>query len=220
MSDQRVQQLTVYCQRRQAKVAADDDQRNAYEFVARHLAVVHPRADELHAALVLWSEDRRQLAQQIRQRGVGLALADTLEVAARVYEECAARLASFVRKSRPAASSSAQAEGIESAWAEVPAPPHTLRVELWLRVENNSKFVRGKKRSREEIEDRVLRRYAMEKPWPDRSTYYLTIGYDTEEELERIIYDEILREAWLIADDRACFIETDIRALNGSERSW
>lgn len=220
MSDQRVQRLLRYCQRRQAEVAAEAAERNAYEFVVRHLAVVHQQADDLLGALLLWSADRRQLARQIRQQGVGLALADTLETAARVYEECAARLVSSKRKDTPEASMLHQTEDMPQGPEQTNEPGHVLRIELRLRVENNTKWVRGKKRSREEIEDRVLRRYAMEKPWKDGNIYYLTLAYDTEEELERIISDEILREAWLIADDRACFIETDVRALDGTERSW
>jgi len=33
-----------------------------------------------------------------------------------------------------------------------------IKISLWLRVENNNKFVRGKKRAREEIENIVLSR--------------------------------------------------------------
>src|SRR5207248_2773903 len=39
----------------------------------------------------------------------------------------------------------------------------TIKVELYLRVENNSKFVRGKGKVRDEIEHYILRQYAMEK---------------------------------------------------------
>ena len=41
---------------------------------------------------------------------------------------------------------------VEQQRAVLPAAGRTLEVELWLRVENNSKFVRGKTRAREEIE--------------------------------------------------------------------
>ena len=99
-------------------------------------------------------------------------------------------------------------------------PPHkTLRVELYLRVENNSKFVRGKTRAREQIEAQVLSRYAMEKH-PSGCEYTLTIRYETDEELERIIYEDILREADNLADLRYCFIEADASALDGSGRRW
>ncbi len=100
--------------------------------------------------------------------------------------------------------------------------PDTLRridVELWLRVENNSKFVRGKTKARAWIEDSVLRRYAMRKPDANRSDYILTLTYGTDAELDATIYD-ILREADQIADLHYCFTEADVRALDGSDRSW
>jgi hypothetical protein len=43
-------------------------------------------------------------------------------------------------------------------------PPRLMKVALYLRVENNSKFVRGKTKAREEIERYVLSHYQMEKP--------------------------------------------------------
>ena len=39
-----------------------------------------------------------------------------------------------------------------------------VQVEMWLRVERNNKYVRGKKRAREEIERYVLSEYEMKKP--------------------------------------------------------
>jgi probable addiction module antidote protein len=104
-----------------------------------------------------------------------------------------------------------------------PTPPpkkHSMKVELWLMVERNSKFVRGKKGAREDIESYVLRRYNMKKRWPDGNEYELTIPYDTDEELDNIIYRDIIQAASFQADMRNCFIETDVRALDGSERSW
>jgi len=100
--------------------------------------------------------------------------------------------------------------------------PDTLRridVELWLRVENNSKFVRGKTKARAWIEDSMLRRYAMRKPDANRSDYILTLVYDTDADLDATIYD-ILREVDGIADLHHCFTEADVRALDGSDRSW
>src|SRR5262249_21162182 len=69
-----------------------------------------------------------------------------------------------------------------------------MKVRLYLHVENNSKFVRGKKKAREDIEHYVLDYYHMEKPYKDRGEYILSIPYDTDEELEKTIYD-ILGEA-------------------------
>ena len=101
-----------------------------------------------------------------------------------------------------------------------PARSKMMKIALWLRVERNSQFVRGKKRAREEIEAWVLSRYGMEKPNPERWEYVLSIPYDSDEELERILYDDILREAEHIADDRHCFIEADVRSLDDPDQSW
>lgn len=95
----------------------------------------------------------------------------------------------------------------------------TIKVELYLRVENNSKFVRGKGKVRDEIERYILHQYAMEKH-PNGVDYTLTIPYETDEQLEQIIYRDILQEAASTADTRYCFIEADVRALDDSGRHW
>ncbi|MBM3210636.1 hypothetical protein FJZ33_00335 [Candidatus Poribacteria bacterium] len=93
-----------------------------------------------------------------------------------------------------------------------------IKVELWLRVENNNKFIRGRKRAREEIESWVLSRYDMKKKRKDGWEYELTIPYENDEDLDDIIYD-MLQEASDIADGRYCFIESDVRDMD-SDRSW
>ena len=103
---------------------------------------------------------------------------------------------------------------------QAPSKSKVMRVTLWLQVENNSKFVRGKKRVREEIEQYVLNRFGMEKERADDWEYTLTIPYETEEELDAIIYDEILNEASRLADDRHCFVEADVASVDDPERSW
>jgi hypothetical protein len=104
-----------------------------------------------------------------------------------------------------------------------PEPPDDgkkrLKVSLWLRVENNNKFVRGRKKSREEIEWWVLNRYEMQKLRQDGNDYELTIPYDNEDDLDDIIYD-IIGEIANIADSRYCFIECNVQALDGSDRAW
>ena len=45
---------------------------------------------------------------------------------------------------------------------------------------NNSKFVRGKTRSRRDIEEYVLRRYQVKKPDADGWEYLLTIPHETK----------------------------------------
>ena len=96
----------------------------------------------------------------------------------------------------------------------------TMKVELHLRVENNSKFVRGKTKSREDIEWDILSRYQMQKPHKDGWEYILTIPYETDEELDRIIYEDILGEAQRIADLRNGFVEADVISLDNPDRSW
>lgn len=95
----------------------------------------------------------------------------------------------------------------------------TVHVELYLRVENNNSFVRGKGRSREEIERQVLSRYGMQKRGQDSWCYLLTIPHSSDEELDAIIA-ELFQEAERIADLRNGFTEGDIREIGGRERSW
>jgi hypothetical protein len=98
--------------------------------------------------------------------------------------------------------------------------PRTMKVQLWLRVENNNKYVRGRKKAREEIESWVLRRYGLRATDEGGPEYLLTIPYTTDEELDRIIYDDIWREADSIADARNCFVEGDTVSLDDPDRSW
>jgi len=143
-------------------------------------------------------------------------------------------LHSLVAQLRPTLPKTATPRALDTAPSQVDMPtmpttgvrpdaePENLRhidVELWLRVENNSTFVRGKTKARAWIEDSVLRRYAMRKPDATRSDYILTLTYGADVELDATIYD-ILREADQIADLYHCFTEADVRALDGSDRSW
>jgi DNA invertase Pin-like site-specific DNA recombinase len=98
--------------------------------------------------------------------------------------------------------------------------PKVMKVKLWLSVENNSKFVRGKSRAREEIERDLLSRFSMEKTDKNGWEYILSIPYTTDEELDKIIHDEIYAEAERIADLRNGFIDGHITSLDDPERSW
>jgi DNA invertase Pin-like site-specific DNA recombinase len=60
-----------------------------------------------------------------------------------------------------------------------------MKVELCLQVENNSKFVRGKGKVRNEIEQFILSQFAMEKL--NNGRYILSIPYASDEELDGII---------------------------------
>jgi DNA invertase Pin-like site-specific DNA recombinase len=92
-----------------------------------------------------------------------------------------------------------------------------MRVEVYLTVENNNKFVRGKKRSIEEIESYIFYEYNMKKIG-DRK-YELSIPYEDEKDLDEKV-DEIFREAERHADMRNGFIEMSVAALDGSEKQW
>lgn len=92
----------------------------------------------------------------------------------------------------------------------------TIKVRLNLEVENKSKFVRGKKRAREDIEMFVLDYYNAEKISDD--DYELIITYENDGELEKEI-EHILQSASSHADGRHCFIEADVTEVNG-ERRW
>ena len=109
---------------------------------------------------------------------------------------------------------------VVSAYKEEHPDEKTVRLELWLRVENNSKFVRGKTRSREEIEAYLRRHFDLQKPDKDGWAYTLTVTYRTDEELDDIIYRDILGEAHSIADGRNGFVEADIREVGEQGRSW
>jgi hypothetical protein len=92
----------------------------------------------------------------------------------------------------------------------------TTTVTLWLRVENNNKFVRGRKRAREDIEAFHLSRFQMRKL--SDAEYELTFSYEDDAHLDKQIYD-LLREIEEEADMRHCFIEVDVRE-KGADRSW
>lgn len=92
----------------------------------------------------------------------------------------------------------------------------TATVLLCLRVENNSKFVRGKKRVKENIERYLLKEYAA-KLRPS-GEYELKVPYRTDEDLDKTM-DELLGEIASEADLHNCFSESDAH-LEGSDRSW
>ena len=91
----------------------------------------------------------------------------------------------------------------------IPPPkekPKTAVITLRLRVENNSKFVRGKGKVREKIEQSVLREYQTKKL--DRCEYELTFTYKDDRHLQKQI-DELHQEMANEADYRNCFVEAD-----------
>jgi hypothetical protein len=99
-------------------------------------------------------------------------------------------------------------------------PPEmkTTKVILWLRVENNSKFVRGKGKSRRHIEDFHLSHYDAKKLDKNGWEYELTFRYENEDDLERQI-DHLTAEMSSEADSRNGFIECKFSEV-GTDRSW
>jgi len=98
------------------------------------------------------------------------------------------------------------------------AEKKTTKVILWLRVENNSKFVRGKGKSRQGIEDFHLSDYNARKLEKDGWEYELTFHYEDDEDLENQIH-ELAAEMSGEADMRNGFIECHFTEV-GTERSW
>lgn len=92
-----------------------------------------------------------------------------------------------------------------------------IKLNLWLRVENNSKFVRGKGKVRAEIEDYLEAYYNGKKLDEDGCEYEFIVPYKDNIDLDDSIY-EIVSEMASMADCRNCFIETDINSDDG--RSW
>lgn len=97
-----------------------------------------------------------------------------------------------------------------------PQQPKTAIVTLSLWVENNSKFVRGKKRAREDIERHHLLFYGMKKL--ANGDYELAIPYEDDADLDKTVYD-LLSAISNEADNRHCFIEADVYQ-NGTDRHW
>jgi DNA invertase Pin-like site-specific DNA recombinase len=99
---------------------------------------------------------------------------------------------------------------------EVSETAKIATIVLTIRVENNSKFVRGKKRARESIERFQLRLYhGKHRPSGD---YELKVPYRTDEDLDATM-EELFQEIAREADLRNCFTET-YASMEGSDRQW
>jgi hypothetical protein len=48
----------------------------------------------------------------------------------------------------------------------------------------------------------------------------LTIPYETDEELDEIVYREIMQDAEAIAERRLCFTESDVTSVDDPDRTW
>lgn len=93
-----------------------------------------------------------------------------------------------------------------------PLKLNTTRVRLWLQVENNSKFVRGKTKSREEIEQCCLSSYQAKKLTIDGNEYELTFQYRDEQDLQKQI-DCLVNDMEDIAASRNGFTESEFTEI-------
>ncbi len=82
----------------------------------------------------------------------------------------------------------------------------TAVIRLLLRIENNNKFVRGKGKVRQSVEQHLRSYYKLEVM--TSGEYVIYVSYRTLEELEETV-DEIIREIADEADLKNCFIEAD-----------
>ncbi len=99
-----------------------------------------------------------------------------------------------------------------------PSGMKTTKINLWLQVENNSKFVRGKGKSREAIETFHLSCYHAKKLDKDGGEYELTFQYENDEDLENQIH-ALASDMSNEAEMRNGFIECDFTEV-GTDRSW
>ncbi|KZY34791.1 DNA invertase [Oleiphilus sp. HI0043] len=82
-------------------------------------------------------------------------------------------------------------------------------LDVRLYIENNSKFVRGKKKVRDDIEYEWSKYYDAQKLHPEGYDYLLKVPYESLEELDSTIED-IIGEAHSAADLRHCYSEINI----------
>ncbi len=82
------------------------------------------------------------------------------------------------------------------------------KIEMYLRIENNSKFVRGRKKTTGQIENYLSYYYNLEEHDPDSVDYVFYVKYKTIDELKHKVYD-IFDELERIADINDCFTEGD-----------
>lgn len=92
----------------------------------------------------------------------------------------------------------------------------TSTIILTLRIENNNRFVRGKKRAQETIERYCLEEYNA-KRMPS-GEYELKVPHRSDEDLDKAM-DELLGDIASEADDRNCFSESEAH-MEGTDRHW
>jgi len=97
-------------------------------------------------------------------------------------------------------------------------PENTILLRMWLNVQNNNKFVRGRKRAVEDI-DEVLQRYECRRLQKDGHEYELSLSYADDADLDRSIYD-MIGQINDLAEMRNCCAECDLWAADDPDRRW
>lgn len=95
-----------------------------------------------------------------------------------------------------------------------------IQVKLHIDIENNTEFVRNKRRTIKDIETWVLPEYDSNFKNLGDNEYLLNIEYTSKQNLDNQM-NELLIEIRQTADDRHCFSDdTYIEALNEDEKYW
>jgi DNA invertase Pin-like site-specific DNA recombinase len=92
------------------------------------------------------------------------------------------------------------------------------KINMNLRIENNNKFVRGKKKVRENIEEYLKYYYNMQKSNSQHYDYTILVKYKEIDDLKNTVY-EIFRDLDNEADLKNCFTEGDARC-DELELAW
>lgn len=102
-------------------------------------------------------------------------------------------------------------KSIEECTTKTDAPilEKVAKISMWLRVENNNKYIRGKKKVRESIEQYLEYYYKLEHPDPKSWEYEFYVPYNSVDKLEKTV-DDVIFYMDNEADLRNCFIEFDI----------
>lgn len=103
--------------------------------------------------------------------------------------------------------------------SSAPATPKTITLILWLALQNGSKFTRGKKKAREEIEACCLAYYAKQVTKTTDREYELILQYQDEADLKTKI-DDLIEEIHRNAEARNCMAEFSLKEKGTDLYFW
>lgn len=177
--------------------------------------------DKLHNKVSV--TDYQAIRDRILQQWRVSKRAESKDRIAQALDEFIAELITDGESSTPASTQASiqnqtVAPLVNEARLEEEVVKQSAQIRLWLRVENNSKFIRRKKKVREHIERFCLSFYNAQKTTPNGCEYIITIPYENDEDLDKQVYD-LFRDMDSHADMDYCFIEVDAHEI-GTDRSW